>query len=95
MDWLRSEDLKEQKNVNRPAGYYRSPMHSVSAKSGEAYHLGVHRMNSQYFDPDDPHLSIATDIRPRAEPDEDEEEEEDEEEHDDEDDDDGDQGYSE
>jgi hypothetical protein len=55
-------------------------------------------MNSQYFDPDDPHRSIAADVRPRAEPDEEEEEEEeeeDEEEHDDEDDDDGDQGYSE
>ena len=58
-------------------------------------------MNSQYFDPDDPHRSIAADVRPRAEPDEEEEEEEeDEEEHDDEDDDDGDdddgdEGYSE
>jgi hypothetical protein len=50
-------------------------------------------MNSQYFDPDDPHRSIAADLRPREEPEE--EEEEDEEEHDGEDDDDGDQGYSE
>jgi hypothetical protein len=55
-------------------------------------------MNSQYFDPDDPHRSIAADVRARAEPEEEEEEEEEEdeeEEHDDEDDDYGDQGYSE
>jgi len=38
MDWLRAEDLKEQKNVTTPLAIIAVQMHSVSAKSGEAYH---------------------------------------------------------
>jgi len=89
MDWLRSEDLKEEKNVTAPiriiaacALYRRRALQSVP--------LGMHRMNSKHVALDH---SVAGDIFLREEPDE---EEEDEDDHDgDEGDDDGDDGYSE
>ena len=49
-------------------------------------------MNSQYFDPGDPHRSIAADVRPREEPDEEEDEDEEDDNGDEGDDD---EGYSE
>lgn len=89
MDWLRSEDLKEEKNVTAPiriiAVYelYRS-------RAPQSVPLDMHRMNSERFARDP---SFAADIFLREEPDE---EEEDEEEDDGgEEDDDGNDGYSE
>jgi hypothetical protein len=40
MDWLRSEDLKEEKNVTAPAPTItvQNRLHSVIAKRNEAYH---------------------------------------------------------
>jgi hypothetical protein len=40
MDWLRSEDLKEEKNVIAPVTIItvQSLLHSVIAKRNEAYH---------------------------------------------------------
>jgi len=89
MDWLRSEDLKEERNVTAPiriiAVYelYRS-------RAPQSVPLGMHRMNSERLARDP---WFAADIFLREEPDE---EEEDEEEDDGgEEDDDGNDGYSE
>ncbi|HET9304805.1 MAG TPA: hypothetical protein VFO46_02150 [Candidatus Sulfotelmatobacter sp.] len=89
MDWLRSEDLKEEKNVTAPiriiAVYelYRS-------RAPQSVPLDMHRMNSEHLARDP---SFAADMFLREEP---EEEEEDEEEDDGgEEDDDGKDGYSE
>ena len=78
-------------------GEFRCPA-TAAAKGGAvtritAYHLGMHRMNPEYLDPDPSDRAVA-DILLKEEPDE---EEEDEEEHDgdDKEDDDGDEGYSE
>ena len=88
IDWLRSEDLKEEKNVTAPvliiAVYelYRS-------RAAEGVSLGMHGRNSKHVARDH---SVAAHTFLREEPDE----EEDEEEHDGgEEDDDGNDGYSE
>ncbi len=57
-----------------------------------AYHLGMHRMNPEYLDPD-PSDGKVTDILLKEEPDEEEEDEKEQE--GDEEGDDGDEGYSE
>ena len=57
MDWLRSEDLKEEKNVTAPKRYYSSPC-TLSLPSG-----GVPCMQwPQNFDPVLSDHSVAADI---------------------------------
>ncbi len=93
MDWLRSEDLKEEKNVTAPVVIIAVD-YTLSLTIGcEAYHLAMHRMNPEHLEPHPSDRSLLTDILLREEP---EDEEEDEEEHDGGgEDDDGDEGYSE
>ena len=45
MDWLRSEDLKEEKNVTTPEIYCSSPSAMSLPKGGEAYYWAC----AQYF----------------------------------------------
>jgi len=91
MDWLRSEDLKEEKNVTAPNAIVASD-EPVVAQERRGVPLGMHRKNPECFDADSSDRSEAADLLFREEPDEEEdEEEEDGEEKDD----DGDEGYSE
>ncbi len=94
MDWLRSEDLKEEEDVTAPflsiAGY---PLRR-SSRTDEAYHWGMQQLNLEHGEPHPSGRSVPTDMLLREEPDDDEEEEEDEE-HNSNGDDDGDEGYSE
>jgi hypothetical protein len=90
MDWLRSEDLKEEKNLTAPIAIIA--VHAVFRfEEAAGVPLGMHRMSPEYsaFDP----AYVAGNVLLREEPDE---EEDDEEEHDGGgEDDDGDEGYSE
>ena len=90
MDWLRSEDLKEEKNVTAPIVIIA--LHALCrCHEWRGVLLVMQHMNPEYFDADP--ASVAADVILREEPDE---EEEDEEEHDGgEEDEDGDDGYSE
>jgi hypothetical protein len=68
----------------REAVLARPILHSVVAKRRRGVPLGMHRINSEYLDPDSSDRSVTADILLRQEPDEDEnEEEEDEDEGDD------------
>jgi len=90
MDWLRSEDLKEEKNVTAPLSII-AVYELYRSRAPQSVPLDMHRMNSERFARDP---SFAADIFLREESDE---EEEDEEEDDGggEEDDDGNDGYSE
>lgn len=95
MDWLRSENLKEEKNVT-------APIAMIAGKGSivlwgwrgvrEAYHWSMRRFHLQYPASDACDRWVAADVLVREEPDEEEEDEEDDGK--DGDDDDGD-GYSE
>ena len=99
MDWLRSEDLKEEKNVTAPTTIIA--VHALCrCYESRGVPLGMRRMNREYLDPDSSDRSVIADIRLRQEPNEDENEEEEEEddrkkEDDDDDDEESDDGYSE
>jgi hypothetical protein len=98
MDWRRSEDLKEEKNVTAPIAIIA--VHALCrCHESRGVPLGMHRINPEYLDPDSSDRSLTADILLRQEPDEDEdEEEEDEDEGDDkeeDDDEESDDGYSE
>ena len=73
MDWLRSEDLKEEKNVTAPIAIIAVPAmcrsHEVARRT-----LVMQRMNAEQLAPDH---SVAADILVREEPDEEEEDEDD------------------
>jgi hypothetical protein len=90
MDWLRSEDLKEEKNVT--ASIAIIAVHSLFRwQAARGVPLGMHLTSPKYFGVDPAY--VAENVLVREEPDE---EEDDEEEHDgSEEDDDGDEGYSE
>jgi hypothetical protein len=96
MDWLRSEDLNEEKNVTAPIAII-AVQHTPSSPNGtRAYHLGMSRL-SPCPDSDSLDRWEVADVLLRQEPDEEEDEEEDEgngKEYED-DDDDTDDGYSE
>ena len=104
MDWLRSEDLKEEKDVTAPIAIIA--VHALCrCHESRGVPLGMRRMNREYLDPDSSDRSVIADIRLRQEPNEDENEEEEEEddrkkddrkkEDDDDDDEESDDGYSE
>ena len=98
MDWLRSEDLNEEKNVTTPFHYYSSPMHSVVAKWCKGVPLAMSNLHPECLNSESRDHWVADDVLLRQEPDEEEDEEEDEgngKENDDEDGDDEDDGYSE
>jgi len=89
MDWLRSEDLKEERDVTAPVRII-AVYELYRSRAPQSVTLGMHRMNSERLARDP---WFAADIFLREEPDE---EEEDEEEDDGgEEDDDGNDGYSE
>jgi hypothetical protein len=73
MDWLRSEDLKEEKNVTAPTtiiavyALCRLPRSTIGHAPNE----------SRYFDADFVYRSLAADVPLREDPDEDDDEEED------------------
>jgi hypothetical protein len=94
MDWLRSEDLKEEKNVTAPVVIIAVPCTASLPSSSEAHHRSTHRINPECLDSSRSGEAIAVTILLREEPDEDEEEEDDRKEEDD-DGDEGDDGYSE
>ena len=90
MNWLRSEDLKEEKNVSAPIAIIA--VHALCrCHKWRGVPLGMHRMNPEHVAPDH---SVADDIFLREEPDEEEDEDENNGEADG-DDDEGDDGYSE
>jgi hypothetical protein len=91
MDWLRSEDLKEAKNVTAPIVIIAVHPHCRCQRVAVRT-IGMHQINPEYFGDDPSYHSVPPDVL-REEPEE--EEEEDEKEHDSEEDDDGDEGYSE
>jgi hypothetical protein len=72
MDWLRSEDLKEEKKVTTPTAIIA--VHALChSQQWRSVPLGMHRMNPENVAPDH---SIADDIFLREEPEEEEEEDE-------------------
>ena len=80
MDWLRSENLKEEKNVTAPitmiAG--RGWIVPLGLAGGcEAYHWDMRRFHPQCPASDPCDRSVDDDVLVREEPDEEEEEEED------------------
>src|SRR5947209_346764 len=84
MDWLRSEDLKEEKNVTAPMAIIA--VHEVCrCHESRGVPLGMHQMNPECLDPDSSDGSMIADILLRQEPDEDENEEEEDEDEEDED----------
>ena len=85
MDWLRSEDLKGRKNVTAPIIIIAViAVHALCRSQGlRGVPLGMHRMNSEYLDPDSSDRSVTADILLRQDPDEDENEEEEDEDGDD------------
>jgi hypothetical protein len=99
MDWLRSEDLKEEKNVTAPIAIIA--VHALCrCHESRGVPLGMRRINPEYLDPDSSDRSVTADILLRQEPDEDDQEEkedegDDKEEDDDDDDEESDDGYSE
>jgi len=91
MDWLRSEDLKEEKIVTAPVVICSGRLHCVVDDRRRGVPLAMRRISPEYFGFDPAYVSGS--VLLREEPDE---EEDDEEEHDGgEEDDDGDEGYSE
>jgi hypothetical protein len=72
MDWLRSEDLKEEKNVTAPKSNYSSPSRLPFAKRG-GVPLGHVSMNSQYVAAEPCDLSLPSGILLREEPEDEEE----------------------
>jgi len=91
MDWLRSEDLKEEENVTAPIVIIA--VHALCrCLWWRGIPLVMQRMNPEHLTPD--HL-VVTDALVRREPEEEEDEEDEEKDNDEEDDDDGDEGYSE
>jgi hypothetical protein len=75
MDWLRSEDLKEEKNVTAPKSYYSSP--STLSLPNVGCPWDTYRINSQYLAADlCDDLSSPSDILLREEPEDEEEDEE-------------------
>ena len=95
MDWLRSEDLKEEKNVTTPITMIAgggSIVRLELAGGCEAYHWEMRRLHRQYSASDAGDRWVADDVLVREEPDEEEEDEDDDREEGE--DDDGD-GYSE
>ena len=97
MDWLRSEDLNEEKNVTAPIAIIAVQYTPSSPNGTRAYHLGMSRLSPCPASDARDHLAAA-DVLLRQEPDEEEDEEEDEgngKEDTDDDDDDTDDGYSE
>ena len=95
MNWLRSEDLKEEKDVTAPTFIIAAYPLCRSSRTDEAYHWGMQRPNLEHRNPTPSDRSLPADMFLREEPEEEEEEEEDEEEHNGDKDDDGDEGYSE
>jgi hypothetical protein len=97
MDWRRSEDLKEEKNVTAPIAIIA--VHALCrCHESRGVPLDMRRMNPEYLDPDSSDRSLTADILLRREPEEDEDEEEEEEDEGDakeEDDEESDDGYSE
>jgi hypothetical protein len=94
MDWLRSEDLKEEKNVTAPIVIIA--VHALwRCHESRGVPLGMHRMNPEYLDPDSSDRSVTADILLRQEPDEDEDEDDGDDKEEDDDDDETDDGYSE
>jgi hypothetical protein len=98
MDWLRSEDLKEENGVIAPSSHYSS-LFTLSFPSGPQRPRGVlldmHRMNPEYLHADTSCRLGAAQVFLREEPDEEEDDEE-EDQHDDKADNDEDEsGYSE
>ena len=94
MDWLRSEDLKEEKEETTPAHHCSSSFHFEVGRNWEGVTLGMLRMNLGCFEPGlfDQFLNLNVFLREDPEEEDDEEEGEPD---DDEDDNDGDAGYSE
>jgi hypothetical protein len=72
MDWLRSEDLKEEKNVTTPKLYYSSP----SPCRCQMWRRTMYPMSPECFDLFLSDRLVAADIRLREEPDEEDDEEE-------------------
>jgi hypothetical protein len=70
VDRLRSEDLKEEKNITTPI--FIKAVHAL-CRSLEGVPLVMQRMNAELLAPDH---SVAADILVRVEPDEEEEDEE-------------------
>jgi hypothetical protein len=100
MDWLRSEDLKEEKNVTAPVTIIavREPIALCRSRGAQGVPLGMSRMHPECPDSDGSDRSRAADVLLRQEPDEEEDEEEGEgdgKEKEDDDDDETDDGYSE
>ena len=102
MDWLRSEDLKEEKNVTASIVIIAvdEPVVLCRCHGAQSVPLNMSRIYREYLEPDANDRSVTADHLLRQEPDEDEneEEEEDEEEGDrkeDDEDEDTDDGYSE
>jgi hypothetical protein len=97
MDWLRSEDLKEEKNVTTPipmiagGGVYCA---LVLPAGCEAYHGDMRRSDVEHPASSAFDRTVADDVLVREEPEEEEEEEEDDDDDEESDDDHGD-GYSE
>ena len=75
MDWLRSEDLNEEKNVTTPMVILA--FHALCRwQEWQSVPLGMQAMKSEYLDPDLSDRSVSADILVREEPEEDEEEDE-------------------
>jgi len=81
MDWLRSEDLKEEKNVTAPAiiiAVSGSCFSLVVTSGCEGVALSMLRISPECIEPDFSDRSAQADVLLREEPDEEEDEEEDE-----------------
>jgi hypothetical protein len=78
MDWLRSEDLKEEKNVTAPVTIIavEEPIALCRCQEHKAYQLGISRMHPECSDSGRSDRSVAADVLLRQEPDEEEDEEE-------------------
>src|ERR1700686_4033764 len=80
MDWLRSEDLKEEKNVTAPAIIIavEEPIALCLCRwrGAQGVPLGMSRMHPECPDSDRSDRSVAADVLLRQEPDEEEDEEE-------------------
>ena len=78
MDWLRSEDLKEGKNVTTPIAIIAvdEPSAPCRSRAVQGVPLIMRRIGPQFLDPDSSDRPVAADILLRGEPDEEEEEEE-------------------
>jgi len=99
MDWLRSEDLKEEKNVTAPMVIIavEEPIALCRCQGLCGVPLDMSRIHPECADSAPPDRSVAADVFLRHEPDEEEDEEEEDggDDKKDDDDDRGDDGYSE